>query len=139
MDWKHFNVHYLTVGGSKGKTCITALSKDDAKTAFENHCKNEAADQLYYPFEATVKKVIGPLGMTPATPKQKLAQKYGFIIGGIKGAKTQFYQAVADMVPVGQNKLPEKLQRCGNLVEMQFAKLERDIRDCFKLAGLKVK
>lgn len=138
VEWKHYNVHWHMTGDTnqKGKTSITALDKEDAKRAFEARCRNEAADQRHYPFEAKVDKVIGPLGLHQATNKQRLSRKYGFTMGGIKGAKAMFISAFPDL---HANDKDYKLTRAIALVNQQFSKLERDLRDLFKLAGLKVK
>lgn len=144
IEWKHYNVHWHMTGDTnqKGKTSITALDKEDAKRAFEARCRNEAADQRHYPFEAKVDKVIGPLGIYEATPKQKLAQRYAFILGTIKGAETMMRQCHEHLLNeklVKDNPHAMKIMRAEDLAHAQFAKLQRDIRDLFKLAGLKVK
>lgn len=81
--------------------------------------------------------IVSIWALKAPTAKQKLAQKYGFIVGSIKSAKVQFGQAKINL-HYSANSV-EKLEKAMNLVQMQFAKLERDIRDLFKLAGLKVK
>jgi hypothetical protein len=74
----------------------------------------------------------------PATTKQVVAQAYGMIMGSIKGAKVQWNRARTNIIlSAGVNAV--KAERANNLVDMQFTKLERDLRDLFKLAGLKVK
>jgi hypothetical protein len=73
-----------------------------------------------------------------ATTKQVVAQAYGMIMGSIKGAKVQWNRARTNIIlSAGVNAV--KAERANNLVDMQFTKLERDLRDLFKLAGLKVK
>lgn len=124
--WQHFNIHLVWPDKLEEKITVTALNKDDALMDTRAYRAREAG--------AYCLKVIGPLNRE-STPKQKLAQKYGFIIGSIKGAKVQFTQA---MTP-DNIKDAHKLVKNWNLTMQQFAKLERDIRDCFKLAGLKVK
>lgn len=133
---EQFNVHWKC-GEIKGKNTITAFDKEDAKLAFLLYTRHDG--NIYnIPFEAEVVKVIGPLGIHKSSPKQKLAQKYGFIIGSIKGSKKQLMQAKTDMILAsGPNAV--KIERAYNLVEMQVAKTLRDISDLFKLAGLKVK
>jgi len=136
MDWLYFNVHWETYNGLKGKRCVTALSKNDARTVAENFMKMD--NDNGFPFEGKVIKVIGPLGVNPPTPKQLLGRKYGFIIGGIKGAQRMFAQANTDLI-IGAGSNAVKCEKGRILVDAQFAKLKRDIRDVFKLAGLKVK
>lgn len=129
-DWETYTVYYRDGKSPKSHThSFTALSIDDAKSTFKKDTLN-----LY-----RVTKVVKGYGMPMATPKQKLAQKYGFILGSIKGAQIQFKQVYPTM-PFGEKQDENlKVTRAINLVESQFAKLQRDIRDCFKLAGLKVK
>jgi len=127
-----FNVHWK-FGESKGKALIFAFSKEDAKIKFERYARTES-NSRFIPFEATVTKIYGPLGRE-STPKQKLAQRYGFIIGSIKGAKKQFNTTIMSVSP----DISTRVIKGQILVDAQFAKLQRDIRDVFKLAGLKVK
>lgn len=129
-DWQSYNVHWKD-GERKGKTCISALSKEDARTVAEKYMCVDAPNG--FPFEGKVTKVIGPLGK-PASPKQKLAQSYGFIAGSLKGAELQFRKSLEHM----QSSDP-KVTASRGLVNSQFAKLQRDLRDCFKRAGLNVK
>jgi hypothetical protein len=138
IDWKHFNVHWKQlINGSfeKGKTCITAFDRWDAKNTFEKSCLNQGTDKKRFPPNAEVTKVI-QLGIS--TTKQKLAQKYGFIIGSIIGAEKNFKNVTFE-ISEDDAKLRAKVFMAARLVDSQFAKLRRDIRDVFKLAGLKVK
>lgn len=135
MEWQHYNVHFKSAD-LDGKAMITALSKEDAKKTFEQMAAKDVGapgSRADIPFEAIVTKVIGPLGRL-ASPKQKLAQSYGFIAGSLKGAELQFRKSLAHM----QSSDP-KITASRGLVNSQFAKLQRDLRDCFKRAGLNVK
>lgn len=134
-----FNVHWK-LGERKGRNTMTAFNKEDAKFAFQQYARHDG-NIHNIPFEAEVVKVIGPLGR-PQSPKQKLAQKYGFLMGSIIGAEKQFGYFSRMNLPAGiQPNTPQaaKIHRAVALVESQFAKLKRDISDTFKLAGLKVK
>lgn len=127
--WQHYNVHLAWPDQHFEKLCVSALSKRDALL---DPKIRDTINAGAYPV-----KVIGPLGAKPATSKQKLAHHYGFLMGSIKGAKLTFKNGIQNANSGGI--LPEKLSRASSLVEAQFAKLERDLRDCFKLAGLKIK
>jgi hypothetical protein len=128
MDFRPFQVSYKTAAGIKKITSITGLSIEDVRNHFKDMIR---VDNNEY-FDCTLIKVWEN---KPPTAKQKLAQKYGFIIGSVKNARIQFTNA---MQP-DNIKDAHKLSRNWHLTMQQFAKLERDIRDCFKLAGLKVK
>ena len=125
-----YYVSYRTPSGIKQKIRITAFSLIDAKTVVKNAIRVDNNDL----FDCTLLRIWKQI---ESTPKQKLAQKYGFIIGSIKGAKKQFNNTI--FTSVTDPVIVNKLSRAYGLADSQFAKLERDIRDCFKLAGLKVK
>lgn len=127
--WQHYNVHCVWPDQIYEKLCVTALSKNDA---LKDPKVVKAINAGVYPY-----KVIGPLGQKPSTSKQKLAQRYGYLMGSIKSAKLTFKNAFLKD-PISR-AVSEKLNRAISLTESQFAKLERDLRDCFKLAGLKIK
>lgn len=137
MDFKHFNVHWK-LGQQRGKTCMTAFSKEDAKIAFEGYVAVDIPERRFdYPFEAEVIKVIGPLGMHESTDKQKLAHHYRWILGNITSAKAVLGRTKFKYV--GLQASYDKVDRAYMLVDAQIAKLQRDVRDLFKIAGLKVK
>lgn len=131
----YFNVHWTTIGGARGKTTMDATDKLAARKAFNTYAAMDMDNAHGIPFEADLRKII-PLVSTPATPKQKLSRRYGFILGSIKGAQAQFVSSFPDL-QVGQTN--HKITRGISLVNSQFAKLQRDVRDLFKLAGLNVK
>lgn len=131
--WETFNVHMVWPDQQYEKLSVTALSKEDALKDTRIHRNIRLGA---YPV-----KVIGPLGVHPTTKKQNLSHKYGGIYRNIEGAKSVFYsfrrmtyEEIGVTLEVGN-----KLSRHVSLVDSQFAKLQRDIRDLFKLAGLKVK
>lgn len=139
MDFQHFNVHWKTPSGRTGKTNLTALSKQHAKDVFENLTRMDSnVNSDRYPFEAKAVKVIGPLGVHKTTDKQKLAQRYGYLMGSIKGAKTSF-RSLRDNADLFRVIANPKIGRAVAMVDLQFSKLERDLRDLFRLAGLKIK
>lgn len=137
-DWKHYNVHWEK-DGRKGKTTITALSKEDAQLNFEGYAAALMSDKhIAYPFEATVLKVIGPLGVHATTPKQKLAQQYRSCIGAAKMTEKSI-QAI-NTWPLAATK--EESIRYANIQKgalKNIANVMRDIKDIFKRQGLKVK
>lgn len=138
MDWKHYNVHWKLDSGQKGKTCVTALAKEDAKTVFENYAKVDMPERRNtYPFEAKVVKVIGPLGMHQRTSKQHLAQMYRMCIGAAAMADKALHSI--DGAIHNNPVQKEQIDRAWALAKAQSAKLQRDIRDLFKRAGLNVK
>lgn len=141
MDWKHFNVHFRSADVD-GKATITALSKEDAKRTFELMAARDIGapgSRADIPFEAIVTKVIGPLGLKPSTNLQLLAHKYGQIMRNLKGAEATFSYSAVAIKQVGNNAENKSLAGKWDLVDKQFAKLKRDIRDLFKAAGLNVK
>jgi len=132
MDF--FNVHWK-YGEHKGKANLQGADKRDVTMVFNGYAHMDRPNYYNIPFEAEITKITGPLGR-PSSPKQRLAQKYGFIIGSIIGAQKQM-DAAYQLLPNGIDS--QKAARAVALVDSQFAKLKRDISDLFKLAGLKVK
>jgi hypothetical protein len=131
---EHYKIHWK-LGHQTGKTIIGAETKVSAIQAFETYARMDLGNPYSIPFEAEIVKTI-KVSNIPSTSKQRLAQRYGFIMGGVKGAHVQF-RSVRMILPNGLDA--NKVNRAVGLVDMQFAKLERDIRDFFKLAGLKIK
>src|SRR5260221_7088074 len=103
-----YNVHLNWPDGMKEKIAICAISKASAK--FHTRIDNAVVAG------ATVRKVIGPLGKE-ATAKQKLAQRYGFIIGGIMGAQSSFNYTKSNLFPNGVDA--EKAKKAFALVDSQ--------------------
>lgn len=140
-SWKHFNVHYkFKDNDTRRKLCMTALDKEDAKLTFESYARNDDGNGMNIPFGAVVIKVIGPLGRE-TTPKQKLAQSYAFVLGGIKGSYVMMNrnsQAMKD-IAAANPKIADRMARAWALVDAQYMKLQRDIRDLYKLSGLNIK
>lgn len=140
--WKHFNVHYHLKDNAdnKRKVCLIALSKEDAKTTFENYARNDSHG-MGIPQGALLIKVIGPLGMHATTPKQHLSHMYRMCIGaakmaqaGIQRTNSPFGTATNDAVRHGTQFLAAK-----DLALKQASKLQRDIKDMFIRAGLNIK
>lgn len=119
--WETYSVWYIDIAGVKQSITMTALSAKDCREAFSS--KNHGTGKTYLRCRVS----------RPATPKQLLAQKYGLICGSIKSAQIQLENT--KLLPAKN----EKLYKAHMLVDGQFAKLQRDIRDLFKLAGLNVK
>lgn len=132
MEWNIYNVHWK-LGDRKGKTSMTALTKEDAKITFEKFTASEASEQSKYPFEAKAIKIYGPLGLYKSTPKQKLAQNYHFMLGSVSAVEAMLGRVVWLQTP------DAKQMQAKMLVGSQIAKLKRDLRDFFKKAGLNVK
>lgn len=130
VKWQFFNVHLAWPDQHFEKLCVSALSKRDALL---DPKIRDTINAGAYPV-----KVIGPLGQKESTHKQKLAHHYRWILGNITSAsatlsRTKFLDdkmAVKDAL-----KIPNAVA----LAQSQFAKLQRDVRDLFKLAGLKIK
>lgn len=134
MDWQHFNVHWEAQNGHKGKTCITALSKEDAKATAENYMKADTANG--FPFEGKVLKVVGPLGVHPRTEKQKQATQYRTCIGAI--AMAQFnVQHISGQINDAKQIHKIRMLQAAALKSLLNAK--RDVADIFKIYGLKIK
>lgn len=133
-----YRIQFRRTNGKQGFTHIPADNGDEAQARFEALAASEAPNGYRIPFEAKPTKVTLYLG--PST-KQILAQRYGFIMGGIKGAQSQFNSLrnssnfFRDADAVVSNRAGKAIA----LVNMQFSKLQRDIADVFKLAGLKIK
>lgn len=123
--WEIYSFTYKTASGIKKRGNITALSVRDARKTIQAQIRIDNNEL----FDCTLGRVWLP---KPPTEKQKLAQKYGFIMGSVKSA-----QIGVKLIPL--NNKTEKQDRAINLVHSQFAKLQRDIADLFKLAGLKIK
>lgn len=131
MDWKHYNVHWEAPSGLKGKNTVTALSKEDAKTTAENLMRID--NNNGFPFEGKVIKVIGPLGVHQRTQKQQLAQHYRSCIGAAMMVDKAIKQQINSPLNI------EKVLIAQSLAMSQSAKLQRDIRDLFRKAGLNIK
>lgn len=127
-----YYVSYKTPSGVKERTSLTAFDLTDAKDSVKNRVRVDNNEL----FDCTILRIWK---QQIATPRQKLGQKYGFILGCVKGAKTQFAQVGTELIVAAPMGKTIKMEQARILVEAQFAKLERDIRDVFKLAGLKVK
>ncbi len=125
-----YHVAYKTAAGIKQITSLRAFDKADAKWQF--HSMSRIDNNMF--FDCTVTRVWLK---KPPTGKQKLAQKYGFAMGCVKSAKVSVNQAIVEWL--GDSNGNEKQNRAINLVSAQFAKLQRDIADLFRLAGLKIK
>lgn len=128
VEWKHFNVHWKYEDRG-GKVCVTALSKEDAKQGFIL-----VARSAQLPNGAVITKVIGPLGVHQATAKQIAAHHYRSCIG----AATMVHKALNSVVfsPLPTNS---KVAIAHALAISQATKLQRDIRDLFRKAGLNIK
>lgn len=128
-----FNIHYLAPNGEKRiDRSVHATSKEELRELFSQSTHFDGSKY----FDCTFIKMIELNRVS--TPKQKLAQKYGYTIGSIKGAKKQVIQNKTELI-LAAGTSAMKMERAINLVEMQFSKLLRDISDMYKLAGLKVK
>ena len=132
-----FNVHWEAQNGHKGKTCVTAFDKHDAKAVAENRMKVD--NNNGFPFEGKVLKVIGPLGQQVQTPKRKLAMQYRSCIGAAAMARFNINHVPILELHQNDTKHWEKCVRAKALAVSQAAKLQRDIVDLFKLLGLKIK
>jgi hypothetical protein len=134
-----YNVHLLWPDGYKEKIQIHV---DGIVTSLTD-IPRDRYHRIYTSIDsgAKLRKIIGPLGQKKSTPKQKLAQKYGFILGSIKGAKVQVDNCFNPFThsTVFDPDKAAKWAKAKGLVNMQFSKLQRDIADLFKLAGLKIK
>lgn len=129
MDWNHFNVHLAWPDKQYEKLCVTALSKDDAI------CDTRIKQSILagaYPV-----KVTGPLGVHLRTPKQHMAGTYAWVLGNITSAQATLNRQALKYPTINANF--DKIDRAKALVDAQFAKLQRDIKDLFRTAGLKVK
>lgn len=132
--WNQYSVRWK-LGEKKGKTWLTALSSRDAKEAFNNSCKNEAADQTKFPFEAVA---TGAYPSKPQTNKQKLAGHYRWILGNFSSAEATFNRIkTTAILQSGANAV--KLERAYLGAMANIAKAKRDIREAFLLAGIKIK
>lgn len=135
MDWDVYKITYLDSAGIKRRATMTGLSIRDVRTTFNGMMR---IDNNPY-FDC---KLVRVWQSQPPSEKQKLAQKYGFIMGAIKGAQAQFDYAQRTMLvkEIESEGNPNfKTSRAIALVKSQFSKLQRDISDVFKLAGLKIK
>ena|SRR5260221_5270708 len=128
-----YNIHWK-LGEHKGKATMEGVTKEAVIKGFTIYAGMDMGNPYSIPFEAEITKIITLHPSRKSTPKQKLAQKYGMIQGGIKGARIQFEYALLPTL-----KDYSKENRAYHLVQSQFAKLQRDISDCFKLLGLKIK
>jgi len=130
---EYYNVYLVWPDGVKEKMQMAF----DPKLQLTKNQMAEATPTIANSLRAgaTIQKYV-KLRKEESTPKQKLAQKYGFILGSIMRAESQFKQ-VHGIFPNGVDTI--KVNRAFALVDSQFAKLKRDISDCFKLAGLKIK
>lgn len=126
-DWKHFNVHLVWPDMEEEKVTVTALSRDDA---LKDTRIKRAMDIGAYPH-----KVVGPLQHTQ-TYKQKMAGSYAWILGNLSSAEATM---VRTKYTPDNSEFNDKIERAHALARSQFAKLRRDVRDLFKIAGLKVK
>ena len=129
-----YRVYFKRANGTKGSCRIDQSTPQHARLVFEANAAMDKPNAFNIPFDATFRSVIE---VAESTPKQKLAQKYGFILGSVKSAKVTYQRTFVGFVKTEEQSI--KIGKAFNLVDSQFAKLERDIRDLFKLAGLKVK
>jgi hypothetical protein len=124
-----YNIAYLNSVGIKKRASMTGFSVQDVRTAFNSMVR---IDNNQY-FDC---KLLRVWQNKPSSPKQILAQRYGFIMGGIKGARSSFISCYPNLQA---GRTDAKVTNGISLVNAQFSKLQRDISDVFKLAGLKIK
>jgi hypothetical protein len=126
-----YYISYRTGFGAKKVDTLTAFSYADAKAAFLNMTRVDNNDF----FDCTLIKIWKK---AERTHKQKLAGNYRWILGNISSAKATLHRTkFFDISMDEENKY--KIDRAYALVKNQCSKLERDVRDLFKLTGLKVK
>lgn len=131
--WHHYNVHYYDSRNIRQKMCITALSRDDAKGAFEGSIKNPGSNYANCVFIKAVK-----LNPTPATPMQKLAQQYRACIGASCMAASNINR-LHNPFELTDAAKATKFGLAKELALKQCSKLQRDIKDMFIRAGLNIK
>jgi hypothetical protein len=128
--WQYYNVHLIWPDKDKERLTVTALSNEDAYK--DGRVINAISLGAYV---LTVRKCP-----SEASPKQKLARQYGFTIGcamavssHINAFERQVNLSIKDEVT------KTKVFRAIGLARMQATKLDRDIRDMFRAAGIKIK